>query len=208
MMRGGFPYVTLVGTCVHCTPLPGASSAASANACKPEEPVSKPNGNGRPLPNATTIFAENVPKRGFSVTVSGICTGASPLLAASTVCAHPPAGIDSKKSAAIAAALRCRYGSRSGPHGGVGQNFRTARRLVEIEICAQIAELRRVFAHVGTAVGAAIGFRIDALAVEEVVFNELHVGVVTQRLMIDKTTAGVRTDHDARHPNAVAVLVH
>src|SRR5436305_15111225 len=48
---------------------------------------------------------------------------------------------------------------------------------------------------------------VEALGVQEIVFNELVVGVVAERLMIDYALLGVWTDHDPGDPQAVAVLI-
>ena len=42
---------------------------------------------------------------------------------------------------------------------------------------------------------------------EEVVFDELHVRIVTEHLMVDVTAARVRTDDDTGHADAVTVFV-
>src|SRR6185437_14178111 len=68
-----FPTVKVRGCCVQVTPLPGASSPAAANTCRPAEPVSKAIGSGSRLPNRTYNSALYVP-RGSCLTVRGIAT--------------------------------------------------------------------------------------------------------------------------------------
>ena len=53
----------------------------------------------------------------------------------------------------------------------------------------EVAEHRRVLAHVGPRVGAAVGRWVEPLAAEEVVLDELGVGVEAQRLVVDVALA-------------------
>src|SRR5262249_57507740 len=59
----------------------------------------------------------------------------------------------------------------------------------------------------GPAVGAAVGGGIEPGAAEEVILDELQVGVAAERLVVDEAPPGVRGDDDPRDPQAVAVLV-
>jgi hypothetical protein len=45
-----------------------------------------------------------------------------------------------------------------------------------------------------TWIGSVVGCRIDSLTAQEVVFDELEVGVEAQRLVVDVAVAGVRAD--------------
>ena len=45
------------------------------------------------------------------------------------------------------------------------------------------------------------------MAAEEVVFDELHVSVEAERLVVDVPVFGVRTDDDGGHPEPIAVHV-
>jgi hypothetical protein len=49
---------------------------------------------------------------------------------------------------------------------------------------------------------------VDALTAEEVVLDELEVGVEAEGLVVDEPAAGVGADDDARDPQPVAVAVH
>ena len=50
---------------------------------------------------------------------------------------------------------------------------RWTRRLIEVEAREQGAELRRILPHVGTSIRPAIGLRVQPLAAEEQIFDEL-----------------------------------
>ncbi len=65
------------------------------------------------------------------------------------------------------------------------QDQRWARRLREVEVGEQVAERGVVLAHVGPRVRAPVGGRVEPLPAEEVVLDELQVGVERQRLVID-----------------------
>ncbi len=110
---------------------------------------------------------------------------------------------------------RCCLGSRhiSGwigcrPWGGIGgQDQWRARWLTEVEVAQKAAEPGRVFAHVGPWVRAAVGIRIESLPAEEVVLDELQVSIVAELLMVDVSGPRIWADHQAGHPQAVAILV-
>ncbi len=78
------------------------------------------------------------------------------------------------------------------------QNHRRPRLLVEVEVRAQVAELRIGLANVGTRVRPAVCGGIEALRAEEVVLDELVEGVMTQRLVIDVALTGVGADDQSR----------
>jgi hypothetical protein len=65
------------------------------------------------------------------------------------------------------------------------QEVGAARPLIEIETLAEVSQQRDVLAHGGTRVRPAIGPGIEALPAEEVVLDELRIGIEAQRLMID-----------------------
>src|SRR5690242_1387035 len=88
-----------------------------------------------------------------------------------------------------------------------GQQDRGAGRLAEVEVPAELAEHRLVLTDVGAPVGTAVGGRIEAGGAEEVVFDELQVGVTGQDLVVDVAAPGVRRDDQAGHAQAVTVLV-
>src|SRR5260370_16097479 len=92
-------------------------------------------------------------------------------------------------------------------HAGV-QQVPSARLLLEIEVLAQVAQDLGPLAHVRAGIGTAIGSRVQALAGQEVVLDELQVRVEAQRLMIDIAGARVRTDHEAGHAEPVSLAVH
>src|SRR5262249_752541 len=83
-----------------------------------------------------------------------------------------------------------------------------SRVVVEGEVGGQVAEDLLVLAHVGSGVGPPVCRRVEALAVEEVVFDELVVGVEAQGLVVDVTLLGVGADDDAGDAKPVAVGVH
>ncbi len=66
---------------------------------------------------------------------------------------------------------------------------REPRHLREVEVAREITEYRHVLAHRRPGIGAAIGARIESLAVEEIIFDELRVGIEAQDLMVDVAPA-------------------
>src|SRR3954452_3629920 len=72
-------------------------------------------------------------------------------------------------------------------------------RLTEVERGRQIAQLLGVLADVGPRVGAAGGGRVDPLATEEGVLDELVIGVEREHMVIDEALLGIRTDHHCRY---------
>src|SRR6516165_10674865 len=71
--------------------------------------------------------------------------------------------------------------------------------LVEVEVVHEVAELGNGLAHSRTWIGTSVGVRVQACAAEEVVLDELQVGVVAERLMVDEPFLRVRRNHEARH---------
>src|SRR5262245_6580232 len=88
-----------------------------------------------------------------------------------------------------------------------GTDHRLRRTLRKVEVPGQIAEDPDVFSYRWSRVGTTIGSWVQALTAEEVVLDELVVGVEAQRLVIDSPVLGVWTDHERRHAQAVAVLI-
>src|SRR5436190_6884785 len=75
-------------------------------------------------------------------------------------------------------------GLRRGARLGVGaEDHRRPGRLVEVEVLAQVAEDLEVLPDARPRVGPAVGLRVQPLAVQEPVLDELQVRVVRQRLM-------------------------
>ena len=70
-----------------------------------------------------------------------------------------------------------------------GEDQRWARRLVEVEVVGEVAEDLLVLADVGSGIGSAVGGGVDALAVQEVVLDELVVGVEAEGLVVDVAAA-------------------
>ncbi len=99
-----------------------------------------------------------------------------------------------------------------GIDGGVGprvgrQQERLARCLAEVEVVHQVAKLRRVLADIGPGIGPAVGLRVEAGAVKEIVLDELQVGVAAQDLVVDEALLGVGGDDQPWHAQAVPVPV-
>src|SRR5580704_18524462 len=70
--------------------------------------------------------------------------------------------------------------------GRVGrQEHRRARRLVEVEVLVHVAQNLLVLADVGSRVGTAICRGVQSRTAEEVVLNELEVGIAAEDLMVD-----------------------
>src|SRR5205085_8534366 len=65
------------------------------------------------------------------------------------------------------------------------QEERAPRLLPEVEVLDEIAEDLRVLADVGATVRPPVGLRVDAPSVQEVVLDELEVGVEAEGLVVD-----------------------
>src|SRR5215471_4975245 len=65
------------------------------------------------------------------------------------------------------------------------QQDRRSRLLAEVEVRVQVAQDARVLADVRARVGAAVGLRVEPRSVQEVVLDELVVGVEGQDLGVD-----------------------
>src|SRR5690348_17617231 len=88
-----------------------------------------------------------------------------------------------------------------------GEQQRTPRLLVEVEVPAEVAQDRLVLADVRTAVGPAVGPGVDPPAAEEVVLDELEVRVEAGDLVDDVAAPRVRADHDAGDAEPVPASV-
>ena len=97
-----------------------------------------------------------------------------------------------------------RDGPRIGGRVG-GQQQRREGGLAEIEVLGQVAQDRLVLADVGPGIWAPIGRGIKPGAAEEVVLDELQVGVAAVCLVVDVTPPGVGRDDHGRHTQADAV---
>src|SRR5262249_62129739 len=84
------------------------------------------------------------------------------------------------------------------------EDQRLARLLLEVEVADEGAEDRLVLANLGTRVGTPVRRRVQPLAAEEVVLDELRIGVEAERLMVDEATARIGADHEPRHAQPVA----
>src|SRR5437764_13673930 len=80
-------------------------------------------------------------------------------------------------------ALRQRRGR---PGGWIGrQDLASPRPLGEVEVATEIAQQRVVLPDIRTRVRPPVGGRVEPLAGQEVVFDELVVVVVAENLMVD-----------------------
>src|SRR5579862_1953872 len=77
----------------------------------------------------------------------------------------------------------------------------------EVEVAHEVTEDGLALADVGPRVGPAVGLRVEALTAEEIVLDELEVGVEAERLVVDVAAAGVGADHEGRNAQAVALAV-
>src|SRR4249920_1265543 len=96
---------------------------------------------------------------------------------------------------------------RANRSGGRIQDERWHRRLGEVELVREVTELRGVLPHGRPRVGPPVGQRVEPLAAQESILDQLEIGVERQRLVIDVAATRPRADHDARHTDAVAVLI-
>ena len=96
----------------------------------------------------------------------------------------------------------------AGPGAGCTGRVKGGRGVwLKSKSSVEVAEDRVVLAHVGPGVGAAVGGGIEPGAVEEVVLDELGVGVEAEDLVVDVALLGVGADHDPGHAQAEAVAV-
>src|SRR5207253_2955019 len=78
--------------------------------------------------------------------------------------------------------------------------FGWTRGLSEVEFCREVAEDLDVLAHGDARIGSPVGGRVEALAAEEVVLDELHIRVEAQRLVVDVAAFGVWADQETGDP--------
>src|SRR5579884_2675105 len=83
------------------------------------------------------------------------------------------------------------------------QDHRRERLLPEVEVAYEVAEQPLVLADVGARVGTAVRPRIQTLAAEEVVLDELQVRVEAVHVVVDVAAPRIRADHHRRHADAV-----
>src|SRR5579875_2175448 len=88
-----------------------------------------------------------------------------------------------------------------------GEHDRRARRLREVEVVDKVAQDGNVLAHSRTWVWTPIGCRVEALAVQEIVFDELQIGIEAERLVVNVAFSGVGADDEAGDAQAIAVFI-
>src|SRR5271166_6200574 len=88
-----------------------------------------------------------------------------------------------------------------------GQDEGGPRWRREVEIPREIAQPGGVFTHRGARIWPSIGAGVEALSVEEVVLDELEIGIEAQPLVVDVAAAGIGADHATGNPKPVAVPV-
>src|SRR5579859_6250068 len=88
-----------------------------------------------------------------------------------------------------------------------GEDEGGPRLLAEVEVLRQVAEDRAVLPDIWPAIRAPVGLRVEALAGQEVVLDELEVSIERQRLVVDVARLRVGADHDGRYPQSVAEAV-
>src|SRR4051794_12288518 len=100
--------------------------------------------------------------------------------------------------AAIAARLPLSF-AKAGPRR---QQQRRPRLLAEVEVADEVAEDRHVLAHGRARIGPTVSPRVEPFPVQEVVLDELHVGVEAQDLVVDEPTPGVGRDDEPGNAQA------
>src|SRR5207253_3778997 len=85
--------------------------------------------------------------------------------------------------------------------------LRLAGVLREVELADEVAEQLCVLADDGARVGPAVRLWVEPLAAEEVVFDELQVGVERECLVVDVAVAGPGADQEAGYTQPVALPV-
>src|SRR5207302_1540890 len=100
-----------------------------------------------------------------------------------------------------AAVARC---ARSSALWSGRKHHRWARALAEVEIGDEIPETGVVLPDVGPGVGPAVGAWVEPGAAEEIVLDELEVGVERERLVVDESAPGVWRDDETRDPDPEA----
>src|SRR5947209_6509753 len=87
------------------------------------------------------------------------------------------------------------------------KDYRRPRWLSEIKVLHQVAKLRGVFPYTRPGIGPPICLRVNPLATEEKVFDELQVGVEAQGLVVDQALLGIGANNQSRYAKTIAVLV-
>src|SRR5262245_8575552 len=88
------------------------------------------------------------------------------------------------------------------------QDERPPRLLVEVEVPGEVPEDADPLAHGRARIRPPVRLLVESLLTQEVVLDELRVGVEAQCLVVDVALSGVRADHEPGHAQAVAVPVH
>src|SRR5579859_4613323 len=83
-----------------------------------------------------------------------------------------------------------------------------AWRLCEIEISGQVAQNSRILPHIWTRIGTPIGLRIEPRATQEIILDELEVGIKAQGLVIDEALPGIGADDQAGHTQPIAIRIY
>src|SRR5207245_11029158 len=83
------------------------------------------------------------------------------------------------------------------------EEHRRPRGLGEVEVREEVPQDPGALANVGPGVRPPVGPRVEALAAQEVVLDELQVRVEREDLVIDVASLRVGADHDPRHAEAV-----
>ena len=97
---------------------------------------------------------------------------------------------------------------RGEPVGGhCRQDDRGSWCLREIEVVAQIAELRRVLPHRRSPIGPAVGRGVETTTAEEAVLDEAQVRIERVRRVVDEALLRVSTDDQRRDPDPDRVAV-
>src|SRR5450759_852099 len=78
--------------------------------------------------------------------------------------------------------------------------------LGEVEICGDVSEDADIFSDVWPWVGPTVGAGINALTAEQILLDELVVGVERECLVIDIPLLGVGADDHGRHSQAVSAV--
>src|SRR5689334_6514662 len=90
-------------------------------------------------------------------------------------------------------------------HGMRVKDQRPPRFLLEVEVLDEVAEDLRALANIRSRIGTPVRLRIEPRPAEEVVLDELRVGVEAQDLMVDEPAPRIRADHEARNAKPIAV---
>src|SRR6478672_2497652 len=128
-------------------------------------------------------------------------------ISASVRVAYVPIGINrSMSTGMISTAARESYAATGTLRMRI-ENHRSPWLLVEVEITDEVAKHRHVLAHRGPRIRAAVSRRVEPLPSDEVVLDELGVGVETQGLVVDVAPARIWRDDHCWDPEAVSLAV-